>query len=169
MEQTITVFVPQLSFQKHPTDGQGEEEPPFLLPPPLLPRLPSVPTSTNPQWRPESLHWCHQQNATCFQTCIPKWNARGAGKIFKRPAQRKSAKGNGAPQSAYPVSAAFNRMLLMHRFLYLWGVNRKKAVLGENPLKCLQLLWLQKMLFFISILSALYQKGGSDVKIEISE
>lgn len=38
----------------------------------------------------------------------------GAGKIFKRPAQRKPAKGNGAPQSAYPVSAAFNRMLLMH-------------------------------------------------------
>ena len=48
-----------------------------------------------------------------------KANRRQAGKLFNRPAQRKPAKGNGAPQSAYPVSAAFNRMSLMHRLLYL--------------------------------------------------
>ncbi len=41
-----------LTEQKRPTDRQGEEEPPFLLPTPPLPRLPSVPIRTNPQWRP---------------------------------------------------------------------------------------------------------------------
>lgn len=33
--------------------------------------------------------------------------------IFKRPAQRKPEKSNSTPQSAYPVSLAFNRMLLI--------------------------------------------------------
>lgn len=43
----------------------------------------------------------------------------GGGREDIQHTQRKPAKGNGAPQSAYPVYAAFNRMLLMHRFLCL--------------------------------------------------
>lgn len=45
-----------------------------------------------------------------FRCAYHSKDTRGAGKAFKRPAQRKPAKGNGAPQSAYPVSAAFSRM-----------------------------------------------------------
>lgn len=50
---TDNYFVPKLSFQKRPTDGYGEEEPPFLLPPPPLLHLPSVPISTKAHWRPK--------------------------------------------------------------------------------------------------------------------
>lgn len=50
---TEHIFVQQLSFQKRPTDGHGEKEPPFFIPPPPQPRLPSVPISTKPKWRPK--------------------------------------------------------------------------------------------------------------------
>lgn len=94
--------------------------------------VPRLSFQNNPQWAKEkkSLNfffrhhyysayqmflypWCHKQYFTYFQICI----SRQSGKIFKRLAQRKPAKGNGAPQSTYPVYAAFNRMLLMHCFL----------------------------------------------------
>ena len=112
------------SFQKRPTDGQGEDEPPFPLPPPPpLLRLPTVPISTNPRWRPTDVI---NNMLPVFRSAYQKQNTRGgrrrgreARDIFNRPAQRKPAKGNGAPQSAYPVSAAFNRMLVCIVFLYL--------------------------------------------------
>lgn len=46
-------FVPKLSFQKRPTDGQEEVEPPFVLPPPPRLHLPSVPFSIKAHWRPK--------------------------------------------------------------------------------------------------------------------
>lgn len=67
---------------------------------------------------------------------------------MKRPAQRKPAKGNGAPQRAYPVYAAFNRMFLMHRLLYLKGLNRKTAAPGEIPYKVNRFV-ITKMLLFV--------------------
>lgn len=46
-------FVPKLSFQKRPTDGQEGAEPPFVLPPAPRLHLPSVPFSVKAHWRPK--------------------------------------------------------------------------------------------------------------------
>lgn len=109
-------------FRSDPrTDREGKRLPFLLPPPPPVPRLPSVPT-VEAQTPDGDLKSPLIAETTCY---LPSdlhnkvTYKGGAGRIFKRPAQRKPAKGNGAPQSAYPVSAAFNRMSLMHRFLYL--------------------------------------------------
>ena len=86
--QRCVCFSAVPSFQKLPTDWQGEERLPFLPPPPPLPRLPSVPTRTNPQWRPKSLRWCHQQPATCHED---KVNYVSGGQVLRL---REQPKGN---------------------------------------------------------------------------
>lgn len=74
------LFVPELSFQKRPTDGQGEEEPPFLLPPPPIPRLPSVPISTNPQWRPKIPTAVMSNMSPVFRTAYQSKTQGGQGR-----------------------------------------------------------------------------------------
>lgn len=87
-------------------------DPPFLLPTPPHLRLPSVPISAEACWRPKI-------PADVTSSALPVYRSlweqktRRTGKRFKRPAQRKPEKSNSTPQSTYPVSLAFNRMLLI--------------------------------------------------------
>lgn len=105
-----------VSFQAHTfrTDPLKDKELPFLPPPPPCPRLTSVPTRTNHQSTTQTPQRCHKRHASWFFFLILNHTQSTLGnrKMLKKPAQRKPAKGNGAPQTAYPVSAAFNRMLL---------------------------------------------------------
>lgn len=118
----------------------------FLPPPAPLRRLPIVPTSSNPQWRLKSPHWCHQWHATCsdVRTGAKRERERGRRAGEERHSRDlpkgNQQRANGAPQSVHPVSAAFNRMSWVHRLLCHPGVNRKRAARGENPLKMLTLL-----------------------------
>lgn len=84
----------------------------FILPTPPHLRLPSVPISAEAYWRPKIPADVTSSALPVYRSAYENRRQGGQGR-FKRPAQRKPEKSNSTPQSAYPVSLALNRMLLI--------------------------------------------------------
>lgn len=93
--------------------------------------------------------------------------------MLKKPAQRKPAKGNGAPQTAYPVSAAFNRMLLCASLSLSLRVKQEKGCTrGKSLWNVYFAVFAKKKKRFVFAcvcvcVSICFQQGGNYVKVRI--
>lgn len=134
---------------------------------------PTPPAKCSNKHKPPMETWKSplMSSTTCylFSNMHTKAKFKGGREDIQETCPKETSKGQWSTTKCISSICCIQQDVLMHRFLYLWGVNRKKAALGENPLKCLQCCDCKKLFFCISYVSKRWKWCGNKNNLIVSK